>query len=381
MLIAVDEAIPYLHEAFGRAGEIRLFSGRSVTQEDLRSADAVIVRSVTKVHGGLLEGSRVRFVGTATTGMDHLDLEYLQARGIRVAHAAGSNANAVSEYITAALLSSAERRNWELSGKSIGIVGVGHIGSLVEKKAQALGMEVRLCDPPLRESTGDKRYGFFEDVAGADILTLHVPLTTEGSYPTRHMIRREVLARMSPHQFLINSSRGAVVRCLDLKQALREDRLEGAILDVWEGEPSIDFDLLDRVDFGTPHIAGFSLDGKVRGTAMIFEELCRFFGIRETWDTRSIFPAPRRLRVPPHRDRQDAVRSVVLQAYEIARDDADLRALPSLPSPAAAERFDRLRTEYALRCEFSHYIVDGAGPAGLAPTFQALGFEVDPGTQ
>jgi len=379
MIIAVDEAIPYLHAAFSRAGEVRLFSGRSARAADLRDADALVVRSVTKVGADLLDGSAVRFVGTATIGMDHLDLGYLSARGIHVANAAGSNANSVSEYVTAALLATAERRGWNLSEKAIGIIGVGHIGSLVEKKALALGMEVLLCDPPLRESTGDKRYGFFDDVAGADILTLHVPLTAAGPYPTRHMIARETLLHLSPHQFVINSSRGAVVCCPDLRQALAEQRIEGAILDVWEGEPRIDRNLLDMVDLGTSHIAGFSLDGKVCGTAMVLEELCRFFGIPDRWDTRDIFPPLRRLRIPAGVHGQDAVRSVVLQAYDIRRDDANLRALREMAEDIAAERFDRLRIDYPLRCEFSHFIVELAGETGLARTFEALGFAVDTG--
>ncbi len=380
MIIAVDETIPFLQAAFAPLGEIRLFSGRSVRAADIRDADALIVRSVTRVGAGLLEGSSVRFVGTATIGMDHLDLDYFHARGIHVANAAGSNANAVAEYVTAALLATAERKGWNLSEKSLGIVGVGHIGSLVEKKATALGMEVLLCDPPLRESTHDLRYGFFDDVVGADILTFHVPLTTEGPYPTRHMIAREVLERLAPHQFIINSSRGAVVCGPDLKQALMGRRIAGAILDVWEGEPGIDRELLDWVDLGTPHIAGFSLDGKVCGTVMVLDELCRFIGIRKTWDSRQVFPSRRRMRPEAAARGQDAVCSVVLQAYDIREDDAALRALKGMPGKAAAERFDRLRIDYTLRCEFSHFIVELAEETGMAGVFKALGFAVETGS-
>lgn len=376
MRLAVDEAIPYAKEAFGRAGEIHNFSGRGITKEDLRSADALIVRSVTRVDGGLLEGSPVRFVGTATIGTDHIDLAYTKANGIHVANAAGSNANSVSEYITAALLVTAERRGWRLSEKSLGIIGVGNIGSLVEKKARALGMRVLLCDPPLREATGDRRYGFFRDVAGADILTLHVPLTLTGPYATRHMIDHEVLKGLSRSQFLINSSRGSVVQGPGLRQALMERRIGGATLDVWEGEPGIDYSLLDLVDIGTSHIAGFSLDGKVRGTAMVFEALCRHFGIRETWDSRTLFPPARRLQVPEGAQGQEALRSVVLQAYDICADDAKLRALKEQPAQSAATLFDRLRTEYSYRCEFPHFRVDAGRDTGLAETLRALGFQV-----
>jgi erythronate-4-phosphate dehydrogenase len=376
MIIAADEAIPYLQAAFAGVGELKLFSGRSVRREDVRGADALVVRSVTKVGADLLEGSSVRFVGTATIGTDHIDLDYLSARGIRIANAAGSNARSVAEYVTAALLETAEAKGWRLSKKSIAAIGVGHVGSLVEKVAAALGMKVLLCDPPLRESTGDKRYGFLDDVLGADILSLHVPLTKAGPYPTWHMIDGGVLGRLTPRQYLINTSRGAVVCGPDLKRALRERRIEGAILDVWEGEPKIDYDLLDLVDLGTSHIAGFSMDGKVCGTAMVLEALCRFFGIEHRWDSRSIFPEPQRLRPQAGLEGQMAVRSVVRQAYDIRRDDASLRALKGMPGDAAAQRFDRLRIDYPLRPEFRHFVVELAEGSSLASTFRALGFQV-----
>jgi len=334
------------------------------------------VRSVTRVDAHLLEGSSVRFVGTATIGMDHLDLDYLRARGIYCANAAGSNANSVAEYVVSALLATAERKGWRLAEKSIGIIGVGRIGTLVAKKAAALGMKVLLCDPPLRDSTGDKRYGFLDDVLGADILTLHVPLTAEGLYPTRHMVDGQLLRRLSRSQFLINSARGAVVCGPDLQVALRERWIEGAILDVWEGEPGINRDLLDLVELGTAHIAGSSQDGKACGTAMILGELCRVFGISAGWDHSSLFAPPQRVRPQPGIEGQDAIRSVVLQAYDIRRDDADLRAVIGMPATAAGERFDRLRDHYPLRPEFSHFIIEPAAGSGLTPVFQALGFEI-----
>jgi erythronate-4-phosphate dehydrogenase len=282
--------------------------------------------------------------------------------------------------VVAALLVTAQSKGWILAGRTIGIIGAGHIGSLVEKKAAALGMQVMLCDPPLRESTGDRRYGFLDDVLDADILTLHVPLTSGGRYPTRHMISREVLQHFSPRQIVINSSRGAVVCGPDLKQALHAQRIGGAILDVWEGEPRIDYGLLDLAVLGTSHIAGSSQDGKVRGTAMIFEELCRHFGMASEWDSRDLFAPPRRLRPEPGTDGQEAIRSIVLQAYDIRRDDGDLRALRGMPEAAAATGFDRLRNEYVLRPEFPHFIVERAEDCDMARTFRSLGFTVaDPG--
>lgn len=378
MIVAIDEAIPYLQSALAPFGEIRPFTGRSVSPAELRNAEALIVRSVTRVDADLLDGSSVRFVGTVTTGIDHLDLEFLSAAGIRVADAAGSNANPVSEWVLASLLVTADRRGWELPGKSIGIIGAGHIGSLVEKKAGALGMEVLLCDPPLRETTGNLRYGFLDDVLHADVLTLHVPFTTQGPYPTFHMIDRKLLDHLSRSQVVFNSSRGSVVCGSDLKHALRERRIGGAILDVWEGEPMIDRDLLDLTDLGTPHIAGASLDAKVRGTQMIFQELCNYFQVRPEWDTGSLFPQPRKLCLALGKSVQESVSSIVLQAYDVLKDDAELRSLSQSGGPAPLFSFDRLRNSYALRPEFSNFLVEVPEESSIQSILTTLGFRVIP---
>ncbi len=380
MILAVDEAIPYWKEAFSGLGEILTFSGRKVQAAEVRKADALVVRSVTKVDASLLDGSSVQFVGTATIGTDHLEEAYLKDRGIRYTNAAGSNANSVAEYITAALLVMAQRKQWDLATKTLAIIGVGHVGSRVLEKARALGTKVLLCDPPLRESTGDQRYRDLADVLGADILTFHVPLTKSGSYPTFHMVDRAVLERLSPRQYLLNSARGAVFDCPELKSKLSAQGLEGAVLDVWEGEPRIDYSLLDLVDIGTPHIAGYSLDGKVRGTEIILEELCRHFSISPGWDSQSVYPEPVRIRPAQGTRGQDALRSLVLQAYSILRDDSNLRALRSLMPEKARAGFDRLRNEYPLRPEFRHYLVELPPQSdGLVPALEGLGFQVSAG--
>jgi erythronate-4-phosphate dehydrogenase len=377
MIIAVDEVIPYGREAFGSVGEVRTFSGRKLGAADLGEADALVVRSVTQVNAKLLNGSQVRFVGSATIGTDHLDLEYLKSRGITWRNAAGSNANSVAEYVTAALLVLAQKQSWNLREKSIAIIGAGHVGQALERKTKALGMSVALCDPLLREATGDPRYRFLDDVLDADILSMHVPLTSGGRYPTRHMINREVLDRLSKRHFLINSARGSVIRESDLKWALGEGKIGGAVLDVWESEPEIDYQLLRAVAIATPHIAGFSLDGKVRGTEMILEALCDDSARPVSWDSRSIYPPVVRLHPESGNRGQQAMRSIVLQAYDVMKDDADLRALQDLPAKEAALAFDRLRNRYPLRPEFHHFIVElPQGETGLAGTLEGLGFGI-----
>ncbi len=375
MIIAVDEKIPYWEQAFPPAGEVRLFSARKVRPADLGDAEAMVVRSVTRVDAALLEGTRIRFVGTATIGMDHLDGNYLKQRGIYFTNAAGSNANAVAEHVVAALLLTARRRQWNLARKSLAVIGVGHVGSKVVQKAACLGMSTALCDPPLRESTGDKKYLLLKDVLDADVLTLHVPLTKEAPYPTWHMFDETVLGRLTPRQFLMNTSRGAVIDNRALRNTLRGNGIEGAALDVWEGEPRIDYELLRMTDLGSAHIAGYSLDGKVRGTAMILEELCRFFGIPCTWDTAGIFPPVARLAPTPGTSGIDAICSVVQQAFDILVPDANLRALERLAPDVAASAFDRLRNDYPLRPEFRHFVVELDGKnKDLAVPLSGLGF-------
>ena len=377
MIIAIDEAIPYGKEAFSGLGEVRPFSGRSLKAGEIRDADALIVRSITQVGAPLLDSSNVRFVAAASAGTDHIDRDYLTARGIGFGYAEGCNANSVSEYIVTALHVIAHGRNWRLKDKSLAVIGVGNVGSRVAKKARALGMNVLLCDPPLRDAAGDLRYLLFNDVLGADILTFHVPLTSEGLYPTFHMLDRKTLGCLSERQFLINSSRGAVFDELELKQSLLNGRIEGAILDVWEYEPRIDYSLMDLVDIGTPHIAGSSLDGKIRATEMAREEFCRFFQISSGWDTGAIYPGFRTVNPQRGTDGQEAVRSVLVQAYAIMRDDTQLRELGNLPGEIAAAGFDRLRSEYEFRPEFHHFVVGLTRQhVQLTDIFESLGFKV-----
>lgn len=371
MILAIDRAIPYWAEAFSEFGELRPFSAEKLKPKDIRDADALVVRSVTQVDASLLEGSSTRFVAAASAGFDHIDREYLATRGIGFGYAAGCNAVAVSEYITTVLVVIASRRNWDLSQKSIAVIGVGHVGSLVAKKAQALGMEVLLCDPPLRDLTGDSRYLDFEDVVGADILSFHVPLVSKGRYPTRHMVDQVLLDRLSQNQYLINSSRGAVINNSELKMALGKGRIEGAVLDVWEGEPQIDFSLLDLVDIGTPHIAGTALDGKIRATEMARDELCSFFKMQASWNAEALYPKEKVIRPSGQSAGQDAVLSTILQAFDISGSDAGLRGTKT------ASDFIQLRINHPLRPEFRHFRIDLRDQdSELQNIFIGLGFKV-----
>ena len=378
MIIAVDKALPYWKEAFSDLGEVRPFVGNEPGPEILRDAGAIVVRTVTPVNADLLEGSAVRFVGAASAGMDHVDHDYLLRKGIYFCSAAGCNADAVSEYIITALYAVAVRRNWRLAEKSLAVIGVGHVGSRVARKARAIGMNVLLCDPPLRDATGDGKYQPFESVLGADILTFHTPITDGGLYPTRHILNRDVIERLNPGQFLINASRGEVFDGRALGGALREKKILGAILDVWEGEPEIDYSLLELTDIGTPHIAGSALDGKIRAVTIIRDQLCEFLGISSPLNTDGFYPPARRIRPQTcGGSLEEIILRALRESYDIAKDDATLRNLAPLPENLRRNNYEQLRSAHFLRQEFPHYTVElDESCRDLADIYTGIGFKV-----
>ncbi|MCX7886676.1 MAG: 4-phosphoerythronate dehydrogenase [Verrucomicrobiae bacterium] len=360
MKIVADPNIPFVLEAFGPLGHVVLVPGRTMTAHDVRDADCLLVRSVTAVNAALLEGSRVRFVATATIGTDHVDTAYLAGRGIGFASAAGSNANSVAEYVVAALLELAHRKNFRLRDKTLGVVGVGNVGSKVVRYAEALGMRVLQNDPPRQRSEGLNHFVSLERVlTEADIVTLHVPLTRTGTDATYHLFepRRGII---------INTARGAV---LD-NRALLQAPLEGLVLDVWENEPDLLPGLLQKTDIGTPHIAGYSFDGKVNGTRMIYEATCSFFGLMPNWQPQ--LPPPPVPKVELDATglaEEEALRRVVSSVYDITADDRALRAAP--------HQFDRLRAEYPVRREFFNTaVLLRNAPEQLRQMCAALGFKL-----
>jgi len=307
MRIVADANIPFVRECLSSVGDVQVLGGREITPQVLANADALLVRSITPVNEQLLKGSNVRFVGTATIGFDHVDRMYLERNRIGFASAPGSNANSAAEYVVAGLLEVARRRGLRLEGKSIGVIGVGNVGSRVARKCEALGMEVRRNDPPLARSVPvraysterltaslqtDPRYVPLDALYECDFITIHTPLTREGIDKTFHLADAGFFSRLKAGAVFVNASRGAVVDSEALKAAIRAGRLEAVVLDVWEGEPDIDVGLLERVDLGTPHIAGYSFDGKVSGMIMIYRSLCEHFGLTPEFDVKDFLPAP-----------------------------------------------------------------------------------------
>jgi len=373
MKIVADENIPFVAEGFGELGDVVPMPGRAISADDVRNADMLIVRSVTKVNASLLDDSAVKFVGTCTIGTDHVDLAYLAGRGIAFAAAPGSNATSVAEYIVAVML--------QLAEKTIGIIGVGNVGSRVETRARALGMNVLLNDPPLARTTLKPKYLALDDVLPrADIVTLHVPLTDDGPDATHHLVDDEFIDKMKDGAILMNSSRGGVHESAALLDARGSGKLGALYLDVWENEPSIDVALLEATDVASPHICGYSADGKVAGVVMIHRAACAFLNRKSDWDPSSKLPRP----ALPRRDLTDCgddaekvLRELVLATYDFTGDDRRLRDLAKLPPDERARQFDLLRRNYPCRREFRNtHVTFGVGCHELKPVVEGLGFSV-----
>ncbi len=337
-------------EAFRSFGDIRILPGREITPETVRDTDILICRHVTKVNKGLLDNSKVKFVGTATAGFEHVDMTYLRSKNIGFAHAAGGNSNSVAEYIVAGLLALHRRGRTNIPQITLGVVGVGNVGNKVVKKARALGIKVLCNDPPLARQTHDPEFLPLDDLMNCDIITLHVPLNTDGPDATRLFFDSQRLAKMKRGSILINSCRGQVVEEPSLKQALRSGQLSAAMLDVWFTEPLIDLELLSLVELGTAHIAGLSLEGKTNGTSLIYQALCKFLGTSPSWQPQLPPVDIPSLDISLNKENfLEKVGEVVQKLYNIENDDSNLRKQASLPQEERAKYFDGLRKNYRRR--------------------------------
>ncbi|MGO1462465.1 MAG: 4-phosphoerythronate dehydrogenase PdxB [Marinobacter sp.] len=382
MLIVADENIPLLDAFFGDIGEIRRVSGRTLRPEDVRDADALLVRSVTPVNCALLEGSRVRFVGTATIGTDHIDLDWLKENNIQFSAAPGCNANSVAEYVLAVLSLYAERLvlgDW--SKLSVGIVGVGNVGGELAEKLSRLGFDVKLCDPPRAEREPESTDTFVSlgEALTCDVVSFHTPLTRESEHPTYHMIGERELAGLTSAQLLINAGRGEVIDGAALQSRLDQVNAPLVALDVWEREPQISPDLLDKVWLATPHIGGYSLEGKVQGTEMIYQAMSRFMGLPLRKQAGQFLPEPALSKVAftGAADEHDAIRIALRACYDPRQDDARLRHTMGLPVDERGAAFDQLRRDYPVRRECSSLKVQLKGTSkSLHDSFRAIGFKL-----
>lgn len=383
MRILADCTLPRVEALFSRLGTVRLFTPPVPPAASLRDADVLLVRSVTRVDADLLADSQVRFVATATSGYDHLDTVWLERAGIVWSAAGGCNARAVAEYVLAALCFLAERDGHALGGRSVGVVGCGHVGSCVLDVLEALGMHCLPNDPPLEEAgvapPGGRPWRRLDEALQADVVTLHVPLHRTGRHATRHLLDAARLDCLKPGAILINTARGEVVDEVALTRRLAFDDLTAAA-DVWTGEPAIDVELARRVRIGTAHIAGYSRAARHRAVRTIYERTRSWLGlppeappVPSPEATPPVVPARRQplARPPsPASDVERQLRRAVLEAYDIGADVAHLKATLDLSASQRARAFDALRSGYPLRREFSEI----RAPDEDTPAWRALGF-------
>lgn len=380
MKIVADENIPYSAEAFSCFGSVTRLPASAIDRLALQDAEILLVRSVTRVDQELLEDSPIQFVGTATIGVDHVDRAWLQDNNIAFSSAPGCNANSVSEWFTAAVLEYAVARNIDLREKTLGIVGVGNVGNRVEAKARALGMEVLLNDPPRAEREGGEAFVDLETLlAGSDIVALHVPLERNGAHPTYRLADASFFEKLQEGALLLNSSRGDVVEEAALLQALSTGRLGDAILDVWETEPAISKETLQAAFLATPHIAGYSFDGKVAGTAMIQHACCKALGTGSPWESRPHLPpadVPEVTYAPSPGSFMEPLRNLVQQVYDITADHKRLLETGELSPEARGTAFTRLRKTYPRRREFPYTLARGTTRGSEAESvLSGLGFQ------
>lgn len=349
MRILADENMPLVREMFDSLGTVETLPGREITRERLTSVDMLLVRSVTKVNADLLADTPVRFVGSATSGIDHVDTAYLAERGIEFAYAPGSNANSVAEYVVAALVVLGERDGFDPADLQVGVVGAGHVGNRVIERVEALGARCIAYDPPLARVLPDKSFALIDALYSCDVITLHVPLEHGGSNPTYHLVDESFLARTKPGSILINAARGGVVDECALLRARASGRVRHFVLDVWEGEPAPNPEMIRAAAIATPHIAGYSYDGKLNGTLALYDAARKFQGRTDN----SVCPFDR----PEGTDRIvcSTLASAVREAYDIMADDARMRPLADLDELACGTAFDRLRKSYPMRREFVHH--------------------------
>lgn len=371
--IVADQQITLAARIFEQFGQLRLVNGRDITRQMLQDTDVLLVRSVTLVNAAMLQDTPVKFVGSATAGIDHVDVSYLQKNNIEFAYAPGSNARSVAEYVLSSLLQLARRDSFELAGKSIGIIGVGEVGSRVKDLLENLGMRCLLNDPPRAEHDDSEEWLPLQALTGADIITCHVPLTHDGRHATYRLINQQFLEQLKPDVILINTARGDVIDEDDLLNFIKTQPGARLVLDVWANEPHINAALLEQAEITTAHIAGYSYDGKLKATRELASALQAWLhkdniAIAETESER----------VKRLDNKQDAVFEAVMSAYDVTEDSNKLKQTIQLTDTERGACFDRLRRDYPVRREFSQVAISMHGVSEQDKLcLQQLGFTLD----
>lgn len=374
MKIVCDDKIPFIKGVFEPYAEVLYLPGKATDAAVVKDADAIISRTRTRCDKSLLEGSTVKVIATATIGFDHIDTQWCEANGVIWRNAPGCNSWSVKQYMASLLVFLARKHNLNLETMTLGVVGVGNVGSKVADAARVLGMKVLLNDPPRSRREGPDAFVSLEEIISkSDIITVHVPLSKEGEDATWHLFDEERIAQMSKSQILVNAARGPVVDNKALKKALKSSAIKAAVLDCWEGEPELDAELVELVDISTAHIAGYSADGKANGTIASVHTVSEVLGLPlSDWYPESM-PAPRQSR-DLHIDasgktRQEVLFEAIWHSYDITEDSNLLRE--------HLDSFEKLRGDYQIRREFTYYnIMLSSAPDSYAEALSELGFNV-----
>ncbi|MDF2178051.1 4-phosphoerythronate dehydrogenase [Aliiglaciecola sp. CAU 1673] len=370
MRIYCEDSLLYAREFFSSLGDLQFFSGKSVRPQDISDAEILLVRSTTKVNQTLIgQCQHLRYVGTATAGTDHMDLAYLSQHGIAHGSAAGCNAIAVAEYVVSAILALALKNGDSLKGKRVGIVGAGHVGSALDAKLQALGLSTLLCDPPLAEKGDPRHFVSMDEIMDCDIISLHVPLVEDGLYPTRHLFDAKRLSALNKNQWLINACRGEVLDNQALLMLAQQQEHCQMVLDVWENEPDVLLELLPHLALATAHIAGHTLEGKARGTELLYRQVTKLLGLPDNIKLEDVLPQPELDVLSPQGEGLDAIMQLVFSLYDIREDDGAFREQVNGPAD-----FRYARQHYGIRREFASARVS-TGNSALAEAIYGLGFQ------
>ena len=375
MKIIIDDKIPYIRGAFEGVAEVVYLPGSKTTSEVVKDADAIVTRTRTICNEKLLAGSSVRFIATATIGYDHIDTDYCDASGIQWTNAPGCNSKSVEQYIASTLMVLAERKNLQLKDLCIGVVGVGNVGSKVARICKLFGMKVLLNDPPRERTEGPAAFVSLKQVMDeADIITLHVPLNMKGEDATYHLGEERFFSGLKKKPVVINSCRGEVVDTNSIKTALKSNQISGFVCDCWENEPDIDLELLAMTEIATPHIAGYSKDGKATGSQMSVHAISQFFGLGlDNWQpsgveqpTNPVFELD-----GSGLTEQEIIAKAILHTYDIWNDDQGFRKNTA--------QFEQLRGDYPTRREFPAFTIlqKNIGKETL-DILKKLGFNVKP---
>ena len=371
MKIIIDDKIPYIKGALEPVAEVVYLPGDKTTAKVVKHADAIITRTRTLCNKKLLAGSSVRFIATATIGFDHIDTEYCEKVGIVWTNAPGCNSKSVEQYVASALMVMALKKGITLAGKTIGIVGVGNVGSKVARICEIFGLRVLLNDPPRAREEGKAAFVDLDEILEeADIITMHVPLNMYGFDKTYHLADETFFARAKKKPIFINSCRGEVADNAALKNAISSNKVSGVIIDCWENEPVIDTELLEIIDLGTPHIAGYSKDGKANGTSMSVQEVSRFVGLGlDNWVCEHVeLPASTLIEIDGQdKTEQQIFSEAILATYDIRNDDQSLRT--------TVRSFEKLRGDYPVRREFPVFEIKASNMApATIEKLLAIGF-------